>query len=169
MFNHGRFWRLFNESDPTGGIKMFREMKLEHFLSPDELTCVNEALAEESKVFWRTYTIESLVANPPRCASIARWAALIWTTGDGDFQLQKQAAHICYPCLRPPLKFSGLYLCGKTEWVFPGSGSNGHLPEPKQAWQRIRQRAQVGEVRIHDLRRVRGAGFQVKDITRYQS
>src|SRR5271169_4423074 len=44
-----------------------------------------------------------------------------------------------------------------SEWIFPGSGSTGHLAEPKKAWQRIRGRAGVPYVRIHDLRRTLGS------------
>src|SRR5262249_40740399 len=46
---------------------------------------------------------------------------------------------------------------GQSDWVFPGDGASGHLVEPKKAWQRIRQRAGVPDVRIHDLRRTLGS------------
>jgi integrase len=36
--------------------------------------------------------------------------------------------------------------------VFPGDGASGHIVEPAKAWQRIRARAGVPDVRIHDLR-----------------
>jgi integrase len=38
------------------------------------------------------------------------------------------------------------------ESVFPGDGATGHVIEPAKAWQRIRVRARVPDVRIHDLR-----------------
>jgi integrase len=41
--------------------------------------------------------------------------------------------------------------------VFPGNGGTGHLVEPKKAWQRIRNRAGVPDVRLHDLRRTLGS------------
>jgi len=43
------------------------------------------------------------------------------------------------------------------EWVFPSHGKRGHLVEPKTAWERIRERAKLGDVRIHDLRRTLGS------------
>jgi len=43
------------------------------------------------------------------------------------------------------------------KWVFPGPGSTGHLVEPKAAWKRILQRAQLSDLRIHDLRRTFGS------------
>jgi integrase len=40
----------------------------------------------------------------------------------------------------------------KSEWIFPSDCSAGHIVEPAKAWQRIRKRAGVEDVRIHDLR-----------------
>jgi integrase len=42
-------------------------------------------------------------------------------------------------------------------WVFPGRGKSGHLVEPAKAWERIRNRAGLRDVRIHDLRRTLGS------------
>jgi integrase len=40
----------------------------------------------------------------------------------------------------------------QSQWIFPGDGASGHIVEPAKAWQRIRTRAGVADVRIHDLR-----------------
>jgi integrase len=44
-----------------------------------------------------------------------------------------------------------------SEWVFPGSGKAGHLADPKKAWKRILERAEIKDLRIHDLRRTLGS------------
>lgn len=44
-----------------------------------------------------------------------------------------------------------------SEYVFPSTGSTGHLMEPKLGWQRILARAEVANLRIHDLRRTLGS------------
>jgi integrase len=41
---------------------------------------------------------------------------------------------------------------GASDWVFPSDGATGHIVEPKKAWRRVRERAGVPDVRIHDLR-----------------
>ena len=43
------------------------------------------------------------------------------------------------------------------EYVFPGDGRSGHLKEPKRGWLRILKNADVGNLRIHDLRRTLGS------------
>lgn len=46
---------------------------------------------------------------------------------------------------------------GKKNWVFEGSGTTGHLVEPKSGWKRILDRAGIKDLRIHDLRRTLGS------------
>ncbi len=43
-------------------------------------------------------------------------------------------------------------------WIFPGPGPSGHWLEfPRQQWYRIRKRAGMPDLRIHDLRRTAGS------------
>jgi integrase len=49
-----------------------------------------------------------------------------------------------------------------SEWVFPSKTSkSGHIEEPKQAWKRILKKANIKDLRIHDLRRTL-ASWQVR-------
>jgi integrase len=45
----------------------------------------------------------------------------------------------------------------ETEWVFPGTGVTGHLVSPKNAWLRIKKRAGLPDIHLHDLRRTLGS------------
>ena len=42
-------------------------------------------------------------------------------------------------------------------FVFPGKGKSGHLEDPKKGWQRLLERADLANLRIHDLRRTLGS------------
>ena len=44
------------------------------------------------------------------------------------------------------------YVNRTSEWVFPSNSSSGHLQDPKKAWQRLLVRAEISDLRIHDLR-----------------
>jgi integrase len=44
-----------------------------------------------------------------------------------------------------------------SKYVFPGTGKTGHLTEPKSGWARILKRAEISDLRIHDLRRTLGS------------
>lgn len=45
----------------------------------------------------------------------------------------------------------------KEDFVFSGTGKTGHLTEPKTAWARILKKAEIEDLRIHDLRRTLGS------------
>jgi integrase len=159
MFNLGRHWRLFDGPNPTEGIKMFREEKRERFLSPDELSRVNEALREESNAYWRAYFPLSLLLGTRRSELLsARWADIDLDQRTWRLPVTNVGRSHLLPLPSPVIEIlRSLPSSGKSEWVFPGSGSTGHLAEPKRAWQRIRKRAGVPDVRIHDLRRNLGS------------
>lgn len=42
-------------------------------------------------------------------------------------------------------------------WVFPGSGAEGRLVEPKKAWRRILNNSKIENLHMHDLRRSLGS------------
>lgn len=44
-----------------------------------------------------------------------------------------------------------------SDFVFPGVGRTGHLTDPKKAWSKLLERAEIRNVRIHDLRRTHGS------------
>ena len=48
-------------------------------------------------------------------------------------------------------------LDAQSEWVFPSCGKTGHLVEPKKAWKKLLDRAELSDLRIHDLRRTLGS------------
>lgn len=159
MFNVARDWHLFLAPNPTEGIKMFREEKRERFLSPDELRRVNDALAEEPNEYWRAYFPLSLLLGTRRSELLsARWADIDLEQCTWRLPMTKAGRSHLLPLPTPVIEILlSLPSHGRSEWVFPGSGSTGHLAEPKKAWHRIRERAQVRDVRIHDLRRTLGS------------
>jgi integrase len=154
MFNLARVWELFKGENLALGIKQFREQKRERYLSPDELAAVNRALLEEPDWRWRAYFPLALMLGTRKSELLsARWAdidlgARTWRipeTKDGNSHL--------LPLPAPTVAIlGGLPSHGNSDWVFPGDGATGHIVEPAKAWQRVRARAGVPDVRIHDLR-----------------
>jgi len=159
MLNLATDWGLLHGPNPARRVKMFREEKRDRFLSPEELKRVNEALLQEPNPYWRAFFPLGLLLGARRSELLsAKWA-------DVDFD-QRTWRIPETKAGRPhllPLSDSALAILeslpsrGQTEWVFPGDGVSRHLVEPKKAWQRIRARAEVPDVRIHDLRRTLGS------------
>jgi integrase len=137
MFNLARDWRLFLGPNPTDGIKMFREEKRERFLSPDELRRVNEALIEEPSQFWRAYFPLSLLLGTRRSELLsARWADMDLNQCTWRLPMTKAGRSHLSPLPSPAVEILlSLASRGKSECVFLGIGTTGHLAEPKKAWQ----------------------------------
>ena len=45
----------------------------------------------------------------------------------------------------------------ESEFVFPSESKTGHIDKPKKGWARILERAEISDLRVHDLRRSLGS------------
>lgn len=167
MFNLAKSWHMLSGDNPAIGVKFFREEKRDRFLAADELKRLNQALLDEPDWRWRAFFPLSLFLGTRRGELMtARWAdfdldARLWRIPD-----TKAGRPHLLPLPKAALRiFNQLPSRGKSEWVFPGEGKDGHVIEPSKAWQRIRQRAGLdgneeepkSAVRVHDLRRTLGS------------
>lgn len=145
--------------NPANGIQKFREKSRDRFLQPDELPRFFQALTNEPNEAARDFFMLSLLTGARKSNTLAmRWDEInfhsetwrIEETKNSDPQtihLPKQAIEI--------LKERKLH--SNSPWVFPGRGTTGHLADPKKAWARILNEAEIANLRIHDLRRTLGS------------
>jgi integrase len=154
IFNLARAWELLKGDNPAQGIKQFKEQKRERYLSPDELQKVNAALLEEPDWRWRTYFPLALMLGTRKSELLAmRWADIDLAARTWRIPETKAGNSHLLPLPTPAMTMlESVPSREKSEWVFPGDGASGHIVEPAKAWQRIRKRAGVPDVRIHDLR-----------------
>jgi integrase len=159
IFNVAHDWKVFSGENPADGLKFFPEQKRERFLSPDELRRVNQALADEPNEYWRSYFPLALMLGQRRSELLAaRWDCIDFEQGTWRILTTKSKRSFVLPLVEPARAIlASLSSRASSEWVFPGSGKTGHLVEPASAWARIRQRARVPDVTIHDLRRTLGS------------
>jgi integrase len=147
------------EINPAIGIKSNTENQRDRFLQSDELPRFFKALAEEPNDTIRDYVLMSLLTGARRSNVLSmKWADInfdraewrIKVTKNGTPQtvaLSPEAIEVLYS--RKPIEAA--------EFVFPGVGKAGHLMEPKKGWKRILERAEISDLRIHDLRRTLGS------------
>ncbi|MGO9266211.1 MAG: tyrosine-type recombinase/integrase [Candidatus Binataceae bacterium] len=154
MLNLARDWKLLKGDNPAARIKLFKEERRERYLSPDELERVNEALAQEPDWRWRAYFPLALMLGARRSELLSlRWADI--DLNQRTLRLRETKAGRPHFLPLPGLAITLLEKLPshlKSDWVFPSDRSGGHIVEPAKAWQRIRNRAAVQDVRIHDLR-----------------
>lgn len=154
-------WGAPDLDNPGRGIKLFHETKRERFLHPDELPRFFEALADEWDHSVRDLVLLCLLTGARRSNVLAmRWDEIeldrgTWTIpGDKAKNLDPVTLSLHQEAVSL-LKFrqNGF----QSDWVFPGRGRSGHMVEPKKGWQRIRERAGMPDLLLHNLRRTLGS------------
>lgn len=152
------------DTNPVASIKKaYADVERERFLSGDELRRFFEALDNVTPDM-RDFFLLSLLTGARR----SNVQAMAWTeldlqahewliarTKNGTSQivtLSPEAFQIL-----ESRKQSAQLLASRSPFVFPGPGSTGHLVEPKKAWAKLLETAQIENLRLHDLRRTLGS------------
>jgi len=159
VFNRARRSWEWTGNNPSEGIEKFREHSRERFLRPDELPAFFKALGEEPNDTIRDYIALSLMTGARRNnVQAMRWSEINWklsTWSIPETKNGKPQTVVLSPAAMSILEERKER--AKAEWVFPGSGKTGHLVEPKSAWKRLLKRANLADLRLHDLRRTLGS------------
>jgi integrase len=173
MFNLARDWGMLKGENPAVRIKLFKEQRRERFLTPEELAKVNTALLEEPDWRWRAYfPLALMLGTRKRELLESRWKDVDLAQRTLRLAETKAGRPHLLPLPQPAVAMlEALPSRGESEWVFPSPRKSGHAVEPAKAWRRIRRRAGVTDVRIHDLRHTLaswlvGAGYNLSLIGR---
>jgi len=159
MFNLAEKWGLRPDgSNPCRHVEKYKERKVERFLSNDELSRLGEALNEAE----RTQTeMPSVIAAIRLLLFTGCRLSEILTVQWDEVDLEKQClrlresktgAKIVY---LPPPALEVLEDIERQEdnpFVIVGAKPGSHLVNLQKPWRRIRAKADLDDVRIHDLR-----------------
>lgn len=149
--------RNLRPDNPVRGVKKFAEKKCERFLSPAEMARLGAALTElldEGDNYVAINAVRLLALTGCRRGEIVglRWEWVDWDRACIRFPDSKTGAKVV------PLGAAALALLTEMRWethtgfVFPGRGHEGCTTAVWPVWDRVRQRAGLPGVRIHDLR-----------------
>ena len=173
MFKLAGDWGILKGENPAARIKLFKEQRRERFLTPEELLKVNAALMGEPDWRWQAYFPLALMLGTRKSELLAtRWRDVDLVQRTLRLPETKAGRPHLLPLPAPAIAMlESLPSRGKSDWVFPSASASGHIVEPAKAWQRIRKRAGVPDVRIHDLRHTLaswlvGAGYSLPLIGR---
>jgi integrase len=161
VFNKAKEWGYYSKENPVKGIKKFEEQERERFLQPDELPRFFQALEEEPNLTIRDYVLISLLTGARRANVLAmQWKEISFERREWSLSETKNKKSQTIPLLEEAINLltSRRTLVPKDNpYVFPSFGCTGHLAEPKRGWQRILDRANIKDLRLHDLRRTFGS------------
>ena len=157
MFNLAELWGLRPDgSNPCRHVKKYAETKRERFLSSGEILRLGEALTafetEQPSMKSAVDAIRLLILTGCRLSEVQM---LKWSyvhdryfrlpdskTGRKDVPIGPAVHEVLASIERQP----------DNDYVIAGRFSGQHLTDLQRPWRRIRERAGIDDVRIHDLR-----------------
>ena len=154
MFSLAEIWGLRPDgSNPCRHVKRYKESKRERFLSPEETERLGEVLAEaESEMPSAVAAFRLLLLTGCRLSEIQflRWECVREDcielpdakTGGRVVPLGPEARAVLAALPREE----------DNPWVIRGRLPGSHITDLQRPWRRIRARAGLEDVRIHDLR-----------------
>ena len=159
MFNLAELWDLRPDgSNPCRHVKRFREEKRERFLSDVEYQRLGAALKEievdGTETASATAAVRLLMLTGCRLSEIQklRWQHVDLGAGELRLPDTKTGAKVVYLGDPAIAVLERIDRRDGNPWVIAGRKPGGHLTDLQHPWRRIRARADLDDVRIHDLR-----------------
>ena len=149
--------------NPAARIQLAKEAKRTRFAQPDELPRLFKALHADRNRDLRDFVLLALFTGARRGDLLAmRWEN-IFLSAEGHARWE-----ILDPKNEEPYNVALVpdacrVLAGRRKrtqaspWVFPSQSKSGHVVDFKKSWMRVRSRAGLADLRIHDLRRTLGS------------
>lgn len=159
MYNKAIDWGL-EENNPCSGIKKFKEKSRDRFIQGDEISRFFVALEEEPNETFRDFFYLCLLTGARRRnVQSMNWNDINFNRSEWKIKETKNGESQLVPLASQALSFlKERYKNRICNWVFPSPTSkSGHIEEPKKAWKNLLERAEINDLRIHDLRRTLGS------------
>ena len=149
--------------NPCKGVKKFRELSRDRFLQPAELQQFFAALEHpDTPDDLKDYLLISIYTGARRGNVLSmRWSDVNWDRKIWHIPADqsKNAEPIDVPLIDQAVRILRARK-SKTSSVFVFASrrsKSGHIEEPKKAWKSLLKRAELTDIRIHDLRRTLGS------------
>lgn len=159
MLNKAIEWG-WNKPNPAYAVKRFKEYSRERFLSREEMQRFLAALNDEPNITIRDFFYIALFTGARRSnVEAMRWQNVDFNTANWTIPHTKNGKPHTVPLVKPAIEIlQRRKLSTNSEWVFSSNKSaSGHITNPLYAWYQIIKRADIENLRIHDLRRTLGS------------
>ncbi|CAM3286229.1 Integrase [Flavobacterium longum] len=155
-------WGIYTgrcENNPAKGVRKNTERSRDRFLQADEIPRFFMSLAQEENATIRDFLLIALLTGARRANVMSmRWEEISFPRKEWRIPKTKNGESQVIPLGDEALQILTERAQNMvSEYVFPSEGKAGHLIEPKKGWERILKRANIKELRIHDLRRTLGS------------
>ena len=175
IFNKGIEWGLCDKN-PCIGIKKHKEKSRDRYIEVEEINAFLKSLEEEPDEMARNFFCLCLYTGLRKSVLLSLpWKNVRFESKtlyipsnknkkdleEGEKGEKSGSPHIILLVDEAIEILEKIKKNNETKWVFPSNGiiksKSGHYEEPKKAWKRILKRAEIKDLRIHDLRRTLGS------------
>ncbi|MGA2233487.1 MAG: site-specific integrase, partial [Tepidisphaeraceae bacterium] len=155
-------WSKLGVNPAANTWERFEESERERFAQPDELGRLFKAMeGEDINPDVRDYLKLALFSGARRSNLLAmrmeeiNLAAAVWTIPG---KTSKNRKPMVIPLTPPALEIIKRRWGDASGFIFPSTWSaSGHLENPRKVWETILERAELTDLRLHDLRRTFGS------------
>ncbi|MEO5334994.1 MAG: site-specific integrase [Magnetococcus sp. YQC-5] len=149
--------RGLRKDNPAHGIKKFREQRRERFLSGDEIARLGDTLRESEKMGVNQTAIAALRLLLLTGMRRGEVLTLEWSFVDFDRSClrlpdSKTGAKVVHLGAAALELLTELPRIEGNPYCFPGAVEGQHLVGLTKIWAKIRERAGIADIRIHDTR-----------------
>lgn len=152
---------LFVGANPAAKPGKFKEQKRKRFLESHEAPRFFKALRSEKDQDFKDYVLLSVLVGARRRNMLRmRWDELSldgakWRLSGEEM---KGGESLDIPLVKEAVEvLRRRWNKTKSEWVFPGGTSSGHMGAPRKKWAKFLDRARLADLHLHDLRRTLGS------------
>lgn len=160
VFNRGIEWGI-TSNNPCYKLRKNKETSRDRFIQSDELERFFKKLNEMTNSIIRDYILLSLLTGARRDNVLCiKWSDINFTDGTWRIPITKNGTpqNIPLPDAAIAILNERKKLAATTDiFVLPGTGATGHLASPSKAWEKLRTKADLPDLRLHDLRRTMGS------------
>jgi integrase len=148
----------YRGSNPTEGIKPFKEATRDRFIQADELPRFFKALTDDTSSDFRHFTLLSLLTGARRTNVLSmRWEDVDLKAATWRIPHTKSGEPQTVPLVPEAVAILRERKPQEAGFVFPAPSKTGYATPPKKRWRALLARAKVPDLRIHDLRRSLGS------------
>ena len=159
MFTLAEAWGLRKDgANPCRFVQKYKEQKRERFLTEEEFRrlgqVLNDVEAEGAETLSAVTAIRLLMLTGCRLNEVQtlRWENVDLEAGELRLRDSKTGARMVPLSRAAAGVFTALPRDVGNPWVIAGKKPGAHLTDLQHPWRRIRARAGLDDVRIHDLR-----------------
>jgi integrase len=161
MYELAKLWGMVDAdyANPARGIKAFTETKRDRFVTAEELPKLAQAIAEEINPYIRAaFWLYLLTGMRKRELLQAKWADIDMANKVWCLPVTKSKRSHYIPISQKAIALlSNLPREEGNPYVIVGAHTGKPMNNIDKAWRRVRARAGLDDVRVHDLRRTAGS------------